>query len=273
MLGILELEPENPAVVYRSSLSPGSYSALQNALKTVAAILSGETTDPWTFPWHEVRYRHVAHVRHTLIRRYAPATVNRMLSALRQVLKHAWRLGDLEHEAFVRAADVANVRVPARPKGRAVELDEINALFGTCAADPSPAGRRDAALFAVLYGAGLRRAELCALDVADFAAECAALSVRNGKGGHHRTLYLNPEACGYVVVWLEARGNAPGPIFCPVRRAGRVRCTRLRGESVYYIVQRRQREAGLEGVTPHGLRRYAESRIMPSRRRPLKLAA
>jgi len=40
-------------------------------------------------------------------------------------------------------------------------------LVGACAADPTPAGTRDAAIFAVLYIGGIRRSELAGLDVAD----------------------------------------------------------------------------------------------------------
>ena len=41
---------DNPAVVYRDSLSRGSYWAVHHALVTVAELLDGEGTDPWTFP-------------------------------------------------------------------------------------------------------------------------------------------------------------------------------------------------------------------------------
>jgi hypothetical protein len=42
------------------------------------------------------------------------------------------------------AADVANVRAKTLPAGRSVERDEVAALLEVCAANASPAGRRDA---------------------------------------------------------------------------------------------------------------------------------
>jgi site-specific recombinase XerD len=178
-----------------------------------------------------------------------------MLSALRGVLKTAWRLGLMDAETYRRAVAVENVKARVQPKGRAVEQDELAALFRVCAEDPSPAGRRDAALFAVLYGGGLRRAELCGLDLADFDALDCALTVRAGKGRRDRTVYLPAAVCRHLCSWVEVREGEPGPLFCPVRSTGEVPITRLRGEAVWYILKRRQRQAGLEGISPHGCRK------------------
>jgi site-specific recombinase XerD len=250
----LERDP-NPAVVYLESLSPGSYWAVRHSLETVAAIVAGEGTDPWTFPWWELRYRDTAKVRATLISRFAPSTVNRTLSALRSVLKHAWRLGLMDAETYRRAVDVENVRATTLPSGRAVEHDELRVLFAVCAEDDSPAGRRDAAMLAVLYGGGLRRGELCQLDLRDFDAAGCALTVRGGKGRRQRVVYLTRQACKYLKGWIRERGDDPGPLFCPVSAAGLVRISRMRGESLWYILRKRMRQAGVSGITPHSMRR------------------
>ena len=251
----LELESDNPATVYLESLSPGSYWAVRHSLETIAEILAGEDADPWTFPWHELRYQHTARVRRELVHRYAPATVNKMLSSLRGVLKNAWRLGMMDADTYQRASAVENLRAKVQPKGEAVGQDELAALFQVCSEDPSPAGRRDAAMFATLYGGGLRRAELCGLDLADFDPEDCSLTVRAGKGRRDRTVYLPELVCQHLKAWIEVREDEPGPLFCPVRMTGEVPISRLRGESLWYVLKRRQRQAGLKGITPHGFRR------------------
>jgi site-specific recombinase XerD len=81
------------------------------------------------------------------------------------------------------------------------------------------------------------------------------LTVRNSKGRRDRTVYLSPEACAFVREWLRERGEGAGPLFCPVSCAGNVRLTRMRGESLWYILRRRLRQAGVEGISPHSLRR------------------
>jgi integrase len=244
---------DNPAVVYRDSLSRGSYWAVYHSLETITAVLGGG--DPWRYSWHRLRYRDTARVRAQLVSRYAPATVNKMLTVLRGVLKTCWRLGLIDAETYHRAADVANVRARTLPAGRGVEREEVRELLRSCAADPSTAGRRDAAMVAILYAAGLRRAELCGLDLIDFNADGCLVMVRAGKGRQDRRVFLARGACERVRAWIKARGDEPGPLFCPVGAGGEVRATRLGGESVHYILKKRQREAGVEGLTPHDFRR------------------
>jgi integrase len=141
-----------------------------------------------------------------------------------------------------------------------VERDEVRALFAAC--DDSPAGRRDAAMLAILHGGGLRRAELCGLDVVDFDASDCVLSVRSGKGRRDRRVFLSAAACKIVKRWISARGSAAGPLFVPISAGGTVRLTRLRGEAVRYILQRRQRQARLTGITPHAMRRAYVSELL-----------
>ena len=54
-------------------------------------------------------YQHTQAARTALAGRYAPATANRMLAALRGVLREAWRLGQLGAEELARATDLATV--------------------------------------------------------------------------------------------------------------------------------------------------------------------
>jgi len=242
----------NPAELYMANLSEGSQ-GMRKCLDIIAGILS-DGQDAETFPWETVTYKESMKVRVALTERYKASTVNKMLSTFRGVLKQTWRLGLIDSDHYRRAADVENLRNSNLLSGRALADEEISKLFETCTTDQTPKGARDAALFAVFYGCGLRRGELAQLDVDDFdPADCSILV--QGKRRKQRTVYLSEQACQHLSAWLGRRGSDPGPLFCPVGQTGEVRLTRLRGESIAYILRRRQQEAGTEAFSPHDLRR------------------
>jgi hypothetical protein len=108
---------EHPAVVYLAGLSETSRRTMFQALQTIAAIVSDGQFDVFSLNWGALRGEHTAAVRAQLVVRYKPATVNRMLSALRQVLYHAWRLGQIGDEDYQQARAVENVRKQRLPSG------------------------------------------------------------------------------------------------------------------------------------------------------------
>ena len=81
--------------------------------------------------------------------------------------------------------------------------------------------------------------ELAGLDVDDFDPEDGTILVQ-GKRGKQRAVYLIGRGWRHVEAWLRHRGDAAGPLFCPVGQKGEVRITRLRGESIAYILRRRR---------------------------------
>lgn len=119
----------NPAAVYIARLAQGSRRGMMQSLQVVAAVLSSDRASATEIEWASVRYQHVAAVRAVLAEKYAPATANRHTSALRGVLKEAWRLGQLDAEEFARAVDVANVKGEQLPAGRSLPASEIKALL------------------------------------------------------------------------------------------------------------------------------------------------
>jgi site-specific recombinase XerD len=161
---------KDPAAVYLARLAPGSRRSQTSALNTMAGLLTGGRLGAQDLPWHEVRYQHTQALRAALADRYSPATTNRHLAALRGVLREAWRLGLMSAEDLTRATDLAAVRGERLPRGRALSRGELVSLFASCRGG-SPSDARDAALMAVLYAAGLRRAEVVAIEVGDYDVE------------------------------------------------------------------------------------------------------
>ena len=209
----VELPPadRHPALVYLASLSPGSRRTMRAALERIAELVSGGRVSAADLAWHRLRYQHTALVRTEIAQTYAPATANKMLSALRGVLKECFRFGYTPAEDYHRARDLKSVRGSDLPKGRALSHGELKRLFEACAADAregkkATIGARDAALLAVLYGCGLRRGEAVALDLPDYDRATKELRVR-GKGGKQRLLYAEG---GAAEPWTRGSRSAGG---------------------------------------------------------------
>lgn len=243
-----------PAAVYLARLAPGSRRTMHGALLTIAALLTEGAADCFVLPWHLLRYQHTQAVRTLLAERYASATANKHLAALRGVLKEAWRLGLIEATDYQRAVDLPGVRGHTLPRGRALTPGELRALFAVCA-DGSPAGVRDAALLAVLYGGGLRRAEIVCVDMSDYLPGTGALTVRHGKGDKARIVYLTGGAQAAMDAWCARRGEAAGPLFLPINKGGRITARRMTDQAVLAMLQRRAKTAGVGHFSPHDLRR------------------
>lgn len=255
----------HPALVYLARLAPGSRRTMTEALTVMARVLTSGRCDLWSLAWEELRYAHTAALRSVLAERYAPATVNKMMAALRGTLKECWRLGLVSAEDFHRAADLPAVRGSTLPRGRALSAGELRALLEICRRDKTTAGMRDGALIATLYGAGLRRAEAVALEVSDYNGETGALTVRSGKGRKDRMAYAPAGCRAALEAWLPVRATETGPLFVPIGKggkdkdgngkSGRLAERKMTDQAVLYILRKRGKQAGLAAFSPHDLRR------------------
>ncbi|MEX2220029.1 MAG: site-specific integrase [Phycisphaerales bacterium] len=207
--------------------------------------------NPETFRWHRVRVDQVAALRADLAGRLAPNTANKVLAAVRGVLKASWRLGLLSAEDFYRCGDVRPVKGGPANRGRCLSKAELRLLFAACGAGLG--GRRDAAALACLYGC--RRSEPVRLDLADYDPATGRLRVRHAKGNRHRDVYLTNGSKRAVDAWLAVRGTVPGPLLCPVDAFDRVTVRRLHDQTMYEVCKRLAGRAGLARFSPHDLRR------------------
>jgi integrase/recombinase XerC len=247
---------QHPAAVYLASLSEGSRRTMHQALDTIAGLLTGGQIDAFALDWGRMRYQHAAAVRTLLAERYKPATANKMLSALRQVLRHAWKLGQMSAEDYYRARDVEAIRGETLPAGRDLGTGEITALMAACERDPTPAGARDAAIIAVMYVTGIRRASVVKLDLADYDSSAGTLRVREAKGRKEYLAHIPQDGASRALAdWLTVRGNNPGPLFWPVNKGGNMTRRRMSNQAIYNMLLKRAKQAGVVHFSPHDLRR------------------
>ncbi len=242
---------ESPAAVYLASLSPGSRRTMRQALDCIAALLTGGRARASSLDWTRVRFQHAAALRTALDQRFAAATANKLIAALRGVLRAAWRLGlSLNVEDFHRAIDIQWIKSETLPRGRSLAPAELLAVFRVCA-DGSNGGARDAALLATLFGAGLRRQEAVALDLSDYAPDSHTLTVRRGKGRKDRLVYLPNGAADAVEDWTAIRGRESGAMFYAVNKGGTLIPGTMSDQSVLYVCRRRAKLAGVSPFSPH----------------------
>lgn len=246
---------DNPALVYLASLgTEHGRRTMTQALDSIAHLVA-PGSDLRSFPWANLRFQHTTAIRSKLAESYAPATVNKMLSALRGTLKAAWQLGQMGAEDYQRATDLRSVRGETLPAGRAVTQGELMALVAACRKDATAAGKRDGALLALLWACGLRRAEVVALDRADYDADTGELRIRKGKGRKERLVWVTNGAADALADWLAERGDEAGALFHPVNKGGRILPSRMTSQAVYNMLDKRATEASVKALSPHDLRR------------------
>ena len=253
---------QNAAAIYLTSLnSESGRRTMRQALNVCAGLLS-TNADALTFAWHEVRFQHVNAIRASLTKVYKPASVNKMLAALRGVLKSAWQAGQMSAEDFHKAASVKGVKGETLPAGRELTSGELSALMAECEHDKTNAGARDAAIIALMYSCGLRREEVVTLDLADYGTEDGRLVVC-GKGNKERLAWLTGGAARAMADWLAVRGADPGALFVAVNKSGRMaNREHMTPKTIYSMLAKRATEAGVKSFSPHDMRRTFVSDLL-----------
>jgi site-specific recombinase XerD len=251
------LAAEKAVTSYLESLSPGSQRTVAQSLDMVAiALLDDKEADRFGVPWHQLDRVAIEQARTNLANTYEPATVNKMLSCIRGVLRNCHKLQQISTKNFDAVMGFANVPMVYHPDAQQLPLvsdDDVTALLDSCFCDTSPAGRRDAALLAILLSSGLRRAEAAAMQLDDY--NLAKQSLRVTTGERSRTLMLKPDAAALIEAWLNVREYESGPLLLPVNKSGIIVHRQLTDQAIYDIIRRLAVRAGVPHITTRALRR------------------
>ena len=107
------------------------------------------------------------------------------------------------------ASEIDLPRPEKRLPRSGLTLDEMQKLLAV--PDVSdPLGVRDRAIIELFYATGLRRSELCRLNIADLRASHGTLTVRQGKGHKDRVVPVGVRA----LHWLERYQREVRPLLC-----------------------------------------------------------
>ncbi len=272
-------QTDNPADIFLATQQSKSGRNTQRSSLRVIAEIAG-FADYHNVPWHELKYEHILAIRAKLTETRNYKTVNKMMVALRGVLKECWRAGKIDAEELARIQSVGTLRGESQPAGKARSEEEIGRLINTCEDDLI--GIRDQAILAIMYVCGLRRAEVVGLDVNDYNKVTGAVLVR-GKGNRERLVYVADEgAIKLLEAWLSVRRKAAeedelhektfgtrrgiyadlGPLFYKTNGHHELYPARMAATTLHFMIERRGKMAGLPDLTCHDLRRSYATNLL-----------
>lgn len=173
-------------------------------------------------------------------RNYNPAAVRRKVCAIRSFYRF------LRYDGIRNENPAADIVPPPSPKKKklpnVLEQREVGKLLAAERADWTPFQRlRAAAIMELLYGSGVRRAEVARIDLNDVHMRDRIISV-HGKGSKNRMVVINKATADAIQRYLGVRPRTTDPaLFVGV--GGK----RLTPRHIWYIFREMYKVSGLDG--------------------------
>lgn len=236
--------------------SPNTTKAYKRDLVTFRDWLSADTIEVATRALLEgghgqANMAAMHYKQHLVEEGLAANTINRKLTALRSLVSLANRLGVVPWVLSVDNLPTQNYRDTSGPgldgfKKMLAKLGEREDVQKT---------RRDRSMVHLLFGLGLRRFEVVALDMGDIDFGKNRVRIRGKGRTQHEYMTMSGSVSRVLADWIEMRGPDPGALFYSLDPAGKGD-GRLTGRSLHRIVRRLGHQCGID-VWPHGLRHTA----------------
>ena len=168
----------------------------------------------------------------------------------------------LVHQNVLKANPAKGVAAPrkARPLPKNLDVDEMNQLLDVN--DDDPLAIRDRAMMELMYGAGLRLAELVGIDVRHISLSKGDLRVI-GKGDKERVVPFSGLAREWVAKWLKLRDNiaqAEEPALFVSKLGSRISTRNVQKR----MAEWGQKQAVSSHINPHKLRHSFATHMLES---------
>tara|TARA_R110001592_G_scaffold316364_1_gene592776 strand:- start:14326 stop:15534 length:1209 start_codon:yes stop_codon:yes gene_type:complete len=193
-------------------------------------------------------------------------TANLYLAAMKGIAKECYRLRQLHESEYLRIKDVSGYKTSGHDRGPLkVTAAHVLSVINECVDSGTNIGLRDAVILSLLYGAGLRRAEVRGLTMQSINWDAKELNFM-GKGTKARVVPLLPKVMGVLKEWAVVRLKASpvgGALIVGVSkgdsllvRYDRNDLVKPTGYNVTYDAVQRRFKSDLIGVSfgPHELR-------------------
>lgn len=199
----------------------------------------------------------------------SPNTINRMLAAVKRLMREAAQQGYLDRETAAAFGDVPGVRVVAmkqRTKQHARTKITPGDMRRLCEAPDQTTliGMRDAALLATMASSGARIAEVVSLTVGQLIKKDGGhmISIRGKNDAEFREAPLSREAHKLITAWLHARPVLSTFVFTSwAGRGDRPQGTAMSTAAAWKLVQSYAGPLGLEHIKPHDFRRFVGTQL------------
>jgi len=217
-----------------------------------------------SFAWEKLDRDVVNIIRDKLKdKRLSTSAINTTLCAIRQTCMEAFSSGSMSSDQYQRIKIISNLKGKTVKKYNSIKIVEIKSFLKTCD-DNTFKGLRDALIFMLLVGCGLRRAECARLMLRDVNFSQSELLL-HGKGNKQRVVGIPPQVLDHLNMYIsEIRGIEEGPLIVKFNKYDEIVLSSIKDDvdkcltanGIYYILNKRSK------IKPHDLRAaYATSLI------------
>jgi len=178
------------------------------------------------------------------------SSLNQRLYAIKKFAKEAYHRNWIDSETYTRIKEIENVKVKGQKLGNWLSKGQVEDALNI-PNTKTLKGRRDRAILAILFGAGLRRDELCNLkadQVQQRDGRWVLVDIQ-GKGNKTRSVPIASWVKAIIDSYLEMYTPVEY-LFVSVYKGDNVREEQLTSDAIYKIIQ-----SYLPDVAPHDLRR------------------
>lgn len=199
----------------------------------------------------------------------SPNTINRMLSAVKRVVKEASIRNMIDPGLRVQFNDIPGVKLKAmkdklKKNARTRISKEDMRRLCTAPAGDGLTAIRDRALLATLASSGVRASELATLTLAQIEKRGKGfiLKVCGKTDTEYRDANISVEAKGLIDAWIAARPVDSAYIFTSfTTRAALPTTDHLSEAGVWLVVHKYAKQCDLAHVKPHDFRRIVGTQL------------
>lgn len=117
-------------------------------------------------------------------------------------------------------------------------------------------------MICVGVGGGLRRFEICSLNLEDIDVASGVLRVTAGKGRKGRQLFLSEQVLAKLATWIDCRGPLAGPLFTRIHKNGNISSERISTSGLSHAIKSIQQDCNIDAFTLHDMRRTFITKLL-----------